>query len=149
MRAWSAWRRKRVRTLTGSFSATTAERRCAHGVPARTGQSGFSLSVLSGKDAPRARSSIGRRPALLPKGKQTGRPRSPAIDARDAWARVRGQRPRTEIPVPATRRPATRWPATQTVTLFPQARPLPPFSLRQTAGEPAGQVRVIGSSGMT
>ena len=24
--------------------------------------------------------------------------------------------------------PATRWPATQTVTLFPQARPLPPFS---------------------
>ena len=30
--------------------------------------------------------------------------------------------------------PATRWPATQTVTLFPQARPLPPFSLRQSDG---------------
>lgn len=30
--------------------------------------------------------------------------------------------------------PATPWPATQTVTLFPQARPLPPFSLRQSDG---------------
>lgn len=30
--------------------------------------------------------------------------------------------------------PAPQWPQTQTVTLFPQARPLPPFSLRQSDG---------------
>ena len=30
--------------------------------------------------------------------------------------------------------PAQAWPATQAVTLFPQARPLPPFSLRQSDG---------------
>lgn len=30
--------------------------------------------------------------------------------------------------------PAQAWPQTQAVTLFPQARPLPPFSLRQSDG---------------
>lgn len=30
--------------------------------------------------------------------------------------------------------PAQAWPTTQAVTLFPQARPLPPFSLRQSDG---------------
>ncbi|WP_454830283.1 SCO family protein [Pseudoxanthomonas wuyuanensis] len=45
--------------------------------------------------------------------------------------------------------PAPQWPRTQTVTLFPQARPLPPFSLRQsdgtqlTSGELAGHWNLV------